>query len=242
MVKSKKLESRDRLILTLMADDMKKAKKQVELLSKEVKLFEVGLSTYTALGPDVIKMVHDHGGGVYLDLKYHDIPSTVGKAVGVATKIGVEMITLHGAGGTEMLRRAIEAAQDAAPSEKKRPKILAITVLTSMESLGDIGVQFEVRDQVVRLAKMAKQSGVDGVVLSPLEIKPVRVACGNKFQIIATGVRPAGSAALDQRRIASPAMAVAAGADYIVIGRPVIDAKKPLQVIQQILDEMDAVV
>ncbi len=239
----KKIEScdlREKIIVTLLADDIQTADKQVKLLSKEVKWFEVGLSTYTALGPDVVKLVHDYNANVYLDLKYHDIPSTVFRATEAATKLGVEMITVHGSGGTEMMRLAVEASKSASKG-KTKPKIYAVTVLTSMESLGDIGVQFEVRDQVVRLAKMAKQCGLDGVVSSPLEIKPVRTACGNKFDIIATGVRPAGSAALDQRRIASPAMAIALGASHIIVGRPVIEAKDPLKVIQQILDEIESV-
>lgn len=241
MKKAEKIDSRERIIVTLSADDIKTAEKNIKLLSSEVRWFEIGLPTYTSLGPDVIKLVHEYNSKVYLDLKYHDIPSTVARAVESAVNLCADMITIHATGGFEMMCRAVESAKNAAAKMKSSPKIYAVTVLTSMESLGDIGVQFEVREQVVRLAKLAKQCGLDGVISSPLEIKYVRSACGNKFDIIATGVRPAGSAALDQRRIASPAMAIAAGASHIVIGRPVTDAKDPLKVIRQIIEEIESV-
>ncbi|HPW45399.1 MAG TPA: orotidine-5'-phosphate decarboxylase [bacterium] len=231
--------NKDKLIVALLAESMKDAEKMVKLLRDDVKTFEVGAPTYTSLGPDVIKMIHDNGCKVYLDLKYHDIPSTVAKAVGAATKLGVSMLDVHAAGGHDMLVRTVEAAQFAAGSKSKMPLLFAVTVLTSMESLGDIGVQFEVREQVVRFAKMAKESGLHGVLASPLEIKPIRKACGEKFLVMTSGVRPIGSAAQDQRRISSPIMAIAAGANYIVIGRPVYQSKDPKAVVKQILKEIE---
>ena len=234
----KPVTDKDRLIVALLSESMKDAETMVKLLKEEVHTFEIGIPTYTALGPDVIKMVHGHGCRVFLDLKYHDIPSTVAKAVGVATKLGVAMLNVHAAGGHEMLVRSVESAQHAAGSKSKMPKLFAVTVLTSMESLGDIGIQFEVREQVVRLAKLSKDSGLHGVIASPLEIQPIRKACGDKFLIVTPGVRPLGSAALDQRRISSPIMAIAAGADYLVIGRPVVEAKDPRAVVRQILKEI----
>lgn len=230
--------TKDSLIVALLADTMKDAEKMVNLLRGDVHTFEIGLPTYTALGPDVIKMVHDHGCRVFLDLKYHDIPSTVGKAVENATKLGVAMLNVHASGGHDMLVRTVESAKHAAGTKSKMPLLFAVTVLTSMESLGDIGVQFEVRDQVVRLAKLSKESGLDGVVASPLEIAPIRKVCGDKFLIVTPGVRPIGAAAQDQRRIASPIMAISAGADYIVIGRPIAQAKDPRAVVRQILKEI----
>lgn len=230
--------SKDRLIVALLAETMKEAESMVKLLKKDVHTFEVGLPTYTALGPEVVKMIHHHGCKVYLDLKYHDIPSTVHKAVAAATKLGVDGLNVHASGGEEMLKRTVEAAREAAGSKTKMPTLFAVTVLTSMESLGDIGIQFEVREQVVRLAKLSKSCGLHGVVASPLEIAPIRKACGEKFLIMTTGVRPLGTAALDQRRIASPIMAIAAGADFLVIGRPVVQAKDPRAVVQQILKEI----
>lgn len=229
---------KDRLIVALLADAMKDAETMVKLLKEDVHMFEVGAPTYTALGPDVIKMIHAHGSRAFLDLKYHDIPSTVAKAVANATKLGVEMLTVHAAGGHEMLAMSVDAAQHAAGSRSKMPTLIAVTVLTSMESLADIGVQFEVREQVVRLAKLSKEYGLSGVLASPLEIAPIRKACGDKFIIVTPGVRQIGTAAQDQRRIASPTMAIAAGADYLVIGRPVVLAKDPRAVVKQILKEI----
>jgi len=230
--------NKDRVIVALLADEMKHAEKMVKLLKEDVHTFEVGAPTYTALGPDVIKMVHDNGCRVFLDMKYHDIPSTIYKAVSAATKLGVASLTVHASGGEDMLRKTVEAARDAAGSKSKMPTLLGVTVLTSMESLADIGVQFEVREQVVRLAKLSKECGLHGVLASPLEIAYIRKACGDKFVIVTTGVRPLGMAAQDQRRIASPVMAMAAGADFLVIGRPVVQAKDPRSVVQQILKEI----
>lgn len=230
--------NKDRLIVALLADTMKDAESMVRLLKEDVHTFEVGAPTYTALGPDVVKMIHGHGCRVFLDLKYHDIPSTVARAVAAATKLGVAMLNVHASGGHEMLVRTVEAAEEAAGSKSKMPTLIAVTVLTSMESLGDIGIQFEVREQVVRLAKLSKECGLHGVLASPLEIAPIRKACGEKFLIVTPGVRPIGAAAQDQRRIASPIMAIAAGADYLVIGRPVVQAKDPRAVVKQILKEI----
>jgi orotidine-5'-phosphate decarboxylase len=228
----------DRLIIALIQDDIKEAEKIVKLLKEDVTTFEIGAPTYTALGPDVIKMVHNHGCKVYLDLKYHDIPSTVAGAVRVATKLGVEMLDVHAAGGHDMLSRTVDAALEAAGSKAKMPKLLAVTVLTSMETLADIGVQFEVREQVVRLARMSKDCGLHGVVASPLEIALIRKACGDKFLIVTPGVRPLGVAAQDQRRFSSPVMAISAGADFLVIGRPVVQATDPRAVVHQIIKEI----
>lgn len=230
--------NKDRLIVALLADTMKDAEAMVKLLKNDVQTFEVGVPTYTALGPDVVRMIHHHGCKVFLDLKYHDIPSTVARAVGVATKMGVSMLNVHASGGHDMLSRTVDSALHVAGSRSKMPKLIAVTVLTSMESLGDIGIQFEVREQVVRLAKLSKECGLHGVLASPLEIAPIRKACGDKFLIVTPGVRPLGSAAEDQRRIASPIMAIAAGADFLVIGRPIVEAKDPRAVVQSILKEI----
>lgn len=237
---SKPRDNKERLIVALLAESMKDAESMVKLLKQDVHTFEVGAPTYTALGPDVVKMIHHHGCRVYLDLKYHDIPSTVHKAVAAATRLGVTMLNVHAAGGEEMLKRSIEAAHGAAGGKLKMPMLFGVTVLTSMETLADIGIQFEVREQVVRLARLTKECGLHGVVASPLEIAPIRKACGDKFIIVTTGVRPLGSAAQDQRRIASPIMAIAAGADYLVIGRPVVQAKDPRSVVRQILKEIES--
>ena len=237
-MKQKKAALKDRLIVALLAESMKDATKLVRLLKNDIGMFEVGMPTYTMLGPDVIKMIHHEGCKVFLDLKYHDIPSTVARAVAAATKLKVAMLNVHASGGSEMMRSSVDAALQAAGSRAAMPKLVAVTVLTSMDSMADIGIQFEVRDQVVRLARLSQQCGLHGVVASPLEIKPIRNACGEKFLIVTTGVRQIGSAAQDQRRIASPTMAIAAGADYLVIGRPITQAKHPEDVVKQILKEI----
>lgn len=229
----------DRLIVGLSGSTLKEVEKWVQLLIGDVNIFEVNMPFYTTFGPDVIKVIHDHGGKVFLDLKYHDIPSTVAKAVEEATKLGAEMMDVHAAGGGDMLQRSVDAALHVAGSKSKMPKIFAVTVLTSMDSLADIGIQYEVRDQVVRLAKLSQQCGLHGVIASPLEIKPIRNACGDKFIIVTTGVRPLGTLPNDQRRIASPTMTIAAGADYIVVGRPVQQAKDPKVVVKDILKEIE---
>ncbi len=235
---TKPISAKERLIVALIADEMSEAEKMVALLKSEVSIFEVGAPTYTALGPDVIKMIHDHGGKVYLDLKYHDIPSTVAKAISVATRLGVDMVNVHAAGGYDMLSRTVEAAQNAAGSRENMPDLLAVTVLSSMETLADIGIQFEVREQVVRLATLSKQCGFHGVVASPLEIAPIRKVCGDEFLIVATGIRPIGMDVQDQRRFSSPIMAIAAGGDYLVIGRPIVNADDPLSVVHNIIKEI----
>ncbi len=229
---------KDRLIVGLKGYTLKEIEKYIKLLRDDVSYFEVNMPNYVAFGPDVVKVIKSSGGKVFFDLKYHDIPSTVGQAVEQATKLGVEMINVHAAGGSEMLKRSVDAALQTAGSKAKMPRLIAVTVLTSMDSLADIGIQFEVRDQVVRLAKMAQQCGLHGVLASPLEIRPIRNACGDKFAIVTTGVRPFGSLPNDQRRIASPTMTIAAGADYLVIGRPVIQAKDPKSVVKAILKEI----
>lgn len=230
------LAPRERLIVAISGSSVKEAEKWVKLLSKEVDIFQVGLPLYTAVGPDVVKMINDHGAKVFLDLKYHDIPSTVARAVSAAARLGVHMINVHAVGGHKMLGEAIAAAHD--PAIKKPPIMLAVTVLTSMESLGDIGIQFEVREQVSRLAVMAKQERYDGVISSPLEIKQIRKLCGKQFLIVTSGIRPVGSNGYDQIRVSGPKQAIEAGADYLVMGRPITENKDPVAVVRSIIKEI----
>lgn len=233
----KNLKPKERLIVAISGTTMPEAEKLVKLLHEEVNTFQVGLPLYTALGPDVIKMINGYGSKVFLDLKYHDIPSTVARAVYIATKHGVHMINVHAVGGHKMLGEAFAASRDASGG-KNTPLMLAVTVLTSMESLGDIGIQYEVREQVVRLATMAKQEGYDGVLASPLEILPIRKACGKSLIIITPGIRTAGSMGYDQKRIAGPKHAIEAGADYLVMGRPITESKNPLNTVKEIIKEI----
>lgn len=233
----KKLEPRDRLIVAIDGATLKEAEKWVSLLHSEVRTFQVGLPLYTSVGPDVVRMIHEHGAKVFLDLKYHDIPSTVAKAVYAAAKLGVHMINVHAAGGHKMLGEALGAARDASAG-KEPPIMLAVTVLTSMESLGDIGVQYEVREQVVRLATLARQEGYHGAIASPLEIKLIRKACGKNFIIVTPGIRMAGALGYDQKRFSGPKQAIEAGADYLVMGRPITEQKNPLAIVRSIIQEI----
>lgn len=228
--------AKDKLIIALDGDSLEHAANLVDRLKSDVTNFKVGMQLFTACGPDSIKMVQDHGGKVFLDLKYHDIPSTVAKAVYIATKLKVAMINVHATGGRKMMAESLAAAQDAAEGEP--PLIIGVTVLTSMESLGDVGIQYEIREQVIRLARLAQEVGLHGVLASPLEIQPIRQACGKKFIIVTPGIRPAGTHLDDQARIASPKQAISAGADFIVVGRPVTEARDPVLAVKNILKEM----
>lgn len=231
------LAARKKLVVALDGDSLIRAQELVDLLKGTVHIFEIGMELFTACGPAAVKMVQERGGRVFLDLKFHDIPSTVGKALTAATKLGVAMINVHGSGGRRMMEEALSAVRHAGLG-KQAPLLIAVTVLTSMESLADIGVQFEVRNQVVRLAQMAKEVGLDGVLASPLEIQPIRQACGRRFVIVTTGIRLPGSEAYDQRRIGGPTQAIKAGADYLVVGRPITEAKDPLGAAQALLKAM----
>jgi len=229
-------KSKDKLIVALDGDSLDHAAKLVDLLKSDVINFKVGMQLFTACGPDSIKMVQDHGGKVFLDLKYHDIPSTVAKAVYIAAKLKVAMINVHATGGRKMMAEALAAAQDASGGHS--PLIIGVTVLTSMESLGDIGIQYEIREQVLRLAKLSQEVGLHGVLASPLEIQPIRQLCGKKFIIVTPGIRPTGTHLDDQARISSPKQAIQAGADFLVVGRPITEAKDPLGVVRSILKDM----
>lgn len=199
-----------------------------ELLSGKVGMFKVGKELFTSCGPEAVKAVQRHGGQVFLDLKYHDIPNTVAQAMVAAAGLGVQLTNLHALGGGEMMETAANAVRKEF-SDAERPRLLAVTILTSstVETLRQVGIEHSVPDMVVRLAKLAKQSGMDGVVASPLEIGLIREACGPDFLIVTPGVRPSFSAVDDQKRIMSPSDAVQAGADYLVIGRPIAKAADP---------------
>jgi len=187
-------------------------------------------------GPEVVRRIVGRGERVFLDLKFHDIPNTVAGAVASASQLGVSLLTVHGLGGKAML----EAAVGALPALGMR--LLAVTVLTSHDeaSLGEIGVGRPLADQVRDLARLARSAGVDGVVASPHEVALIREACGADFVIVTPGIRPAGARAGDQARAATPAAALSAGADYLVVGRPVTEADDPAAAAQAIVKEMEA--
>jgi orotidine-5'-phosphate decarboxylase len=193
---------------------------------------------FTRFGPGFVEQFVNRGFDVFLDLKFHDIPNTVAAACAAAADLGVWMVNVHASGG----RRMMEAARDRLESFPKRPLLTAVTILTSLgaEDIAETGFQGEPEENVRRLARLAQDSGVDGVVCSPLEAAQVRAQAGDEFLIVTPGVRPGSTAPDDQKRIMTPAAAVANGADYLVIGRPITAAADPLQSLRDIRKELAA--
>lgn len=236
-----KSEARNRLVFALDVDAFEEAERWVKLLHGKVGVFKVGKQLFTRCGPEVVRMIRAEGGEVFLDLKYHDIPNTVAKAGGEACRLGVRMFNVHALGGREMMERTVAEADAIAPrGSAGRPLLLAVTILTSSteETLRGVGIDRPVREMVPRLARLAQESGMDGVVASPQEVGLIREACGRDFVIVTPGVRPGFASLDDQKRVTTPAEAIAAGADYLVIGRPISAAADPVAAADLILEEM----
>ena len=237
------LTAKERLVLALDVDDFKKAEELVSKLSDCVGVFKVGSQLFTAEGTKVINMVNERGGKVFLDLKFHDIPNTVARAAGVATKLGVFIFNVHTSGGYEMMKTAVEASKkNSLALGIRKPLILGVTLLTSINQEileKEIGIKKRLGEQVVHLAKLAKAAGLDGVVASSWEIKEIREACGEDFVILTPGIRPAGKSSDDQKRIMTPREAIKLGADFLVIGRPIRNASNPVEAAKEILREME---
>ncbi len=225
---------RERLVVALDVPDAARAETLVDALAGSVGMFKVGSQLFTAAGPGFVRSLAERGLPVFLDLKFHDIPNTVSQAVAAAGALGVSLLTIHGLGGREML----EAAVAARPTGTR---LLAITVLTSHtpESLARIGIAAALPDEVKRLALLAREAGVDGVVASPHEVEAIRTTCGRDFLVVTPGIRPAGTRAGDQARAATPASALLAGADYLVVGRPITEAGDPQGAARAIVAEME---
>jgi orotidine-5'-phosphate decarboxylase len=215
----------DKLILALDVDSLHEAGRLVRLFRDKVSLYKVGLSLFTSAGPDVVRLIQDEGGRVFLDLKFHDIPNTVAQACEVAARLHVFMMNLHARGGAEMMKAAAAVVGD-------RSILLGVTVLTS-----DPATE-ETEREVVRLAAEAKGAGLGGVVCSAREARAVRESCGDGFVIVTPGIRPSGGLVGDQKRVVSPKEALAAGSDYLVIGRPVLESPNPVQALDSILADM----
>lgn len=228
--------ARDRLIVSLDLPNAAEAQRIVTVLGEFVSTYKVGKQLFTAAGPAVVRELVGSGRKVFLDLKFHDIPNTVAAAVRSASELGVTMLTVHASGGSKMLKAAVEAAASA----KRPPLVLAVTVLTSFDEadLKEIGVAAQPLEQVLRLAFLAHKAGCGGVIASAQEAKAIRQEMGAGFTIVTQGVRPAGSAKDDQSRVATPAEAIAAGADYIGVGRPITRAKDPAAAARAILEEI----
>lgn len=234
-------EARKKIIFALDVHGLDDIDRWADILAGKVGMFKVGKELFTSCGPAAVKAVQRHGGQVFLDLKYHDIPNTVASAMCEAARLGVQLANLHALGGAEMMETAVSAVHKEF-SDAERPRLLAVTILTSStgETLRQVGIELSIQDMVVRLARLAKASGMDGVVASPLEIGLIREACGPDFLIVTPGVRPPFAALDDQKRIMTPAEAVSSGADYLVIGRPIAKAANPVQAAEWIADEITA--
>lgn len=234
-------QARGKIIFALDVEGLEPAKHWVETLSGRVGMFKVGKQLFTACGPDILRLIRDRGIGVFLDLKYHDIPNTVAMATVEAARLGVQLVNLHALGGYEMMARTMESLHRECTG-RARPNVLAVTILTSStdDTLREVGIDRPVTEMVVRLARLARKAGIDGVVASPLEVSPIREACGPDFLVVTPGVRPATAAKDDQQRVMTPAEAVRAGADYLVIGRPIAAAPDPAAAADAIVAEIIA--
>jgi len=231
-------EARNKVIFALDVNGLAEIDRYAEMLAGNVGMFKVGKELFTSCGPEAVRAVQRHGGQVFLDLKYHDIPNTVARAMLEAARLGVQLANLHALGGAEMMETAAAAVRKEFGDD--RPRLLAVTILTSStaETLRGVGIDLPLEQMVVKLAKLAQEAGMDGVVASPLEIGPIRAACGPDFLIVTPGVRPSFAAIDDQKRVMTPAEAVSAGADYLVIGRPIAKAADPAAAAEMITDEI----
>jgi len=231
------LDQSKKVLIALDYDDQQTALNFVKQLSPDTCRLKVGKEMFTYFGPAFVKELIDLGFDVFLDLKFHDIPNTVAKAVTAAAKMGVWMVNVHASGGVEMMTKAKQALEQFGDDA---PLLIAVTVLTSMDAaeLSRLGVDKTPEEQVIYLAKLAKESGLDGVVCSAQEAKKLKAELGEDFKLVTPGIRPAGSDAGDQKRIMTPKQAIEDGSDYLVIGRPITQAADPVATLKEINDSL----
>jgi orotidine-5'-phosphate decarboxylase len=224
----------DKIIVALDVPTKKEALGLVEQLCKNIRFFKIGLQLFTAVGPKVVSEVLETGAKVFLDLKLYDIPNTVAHAVESAGNLGIQMLTIHLSGGDAMVRAAMAARPN-------NMSILGVTVLTSLDetAIRALGIHATVEEQVSRLAKMGVAAGIDGLVVSPHEIEVLRPQFGDDIKLVVPGIRPPWSETDDQKRVMTPRQALEAGADYLVIGRPIIAHKNPREAVAKILEEIE---
>jgi len=235
------MKDHNRLIVALDVNNQGRALELVDMLKDTAGMFKVGMELFYGSGSEVVERIKLKGCKVFLDLKLHDIPNTVARAARVLTGISPDIINVHASGGPEMMREAVLAVRE----EAQRlgitpPMVIAVTVLTSInrEIMNNLGTGGDVEQQVVRLASLARNCGLDGVVASPMEVTPIRKACGEDFVIITPGVRPEGADIGDQKRVMTPSGAVSAGATYVVVGRPITASVSPLEAASKILEQI----
>lgn len=232
-----------RLIVALDYPNVEEARVLIEHLQDIPCTLKVGMQLFYSAGPDFIRELKSKGYSVFLDLKMHDIPNTVKGGANSITRLGVDIFNVHASGGVQMMKAAVEGMESAliADTDLERPLLIAVTQLTSTSQQvmnQEMGIQGTVEDAVVHYARLAQQSGLGGVVCSPLEVTMIQQTCGASFATITPGVRPAGSDVGDQTRILTPGQAIAGGSDYLVVGRPITGAKDPREATQQIIEEM----
>lgn len=243
MLRDPLASARRRLVFALDVDSPEEARDLVSLLEGEVGTFKVGKQLFVRAGPEIVRWIVARGGDVFLDLKFHDIPRTVANAGIEAARLGVSIFNVHASGSTEMMQLTARDVRAVCRREGlRRPAILAVTVLTSLvrEDLRRVGVIGTMESQVVRLARLARDSGMDGVVASPQEVASIRAACGARFIILTPGVRPSESSLGDQKRVMTPGGAIRAGSDLLVVGRPIRDAADPRTAAREIVEEIAA--
>ncbi|MGD2278982.1 MAG: orotidine-5'-phosphate decarboxylase [Candidatus Omnitrophota bacterium] len=236
------MKARERLIVALDAHSYERSAELVDILSPEVDIFKVGIAPFTGYGSRILEKLEKEGKKVFLDLKVHDIPNTVENTAYIAAAKGVFMLNFHCLGGVPMLEAAVRGAKEGSKDTgKEAPILLGVTVLTSMgeEDLKAIGLGGSVGDKVLGLARLAAAAGLDGVVASAREAEAIKKTLGKDFVIVVPGIRPEWAARGDQKRTGTPGEAIAKGADYIVVGRPVIGADDPLEAAKKIIEEME---
>lgn len=234
----------NRLIVALDVHDYNDVKRLVEELGDSVSYYKVGMELFYSVGSSVVDLLKSQNKNIFLDLKLHDIPNTVAAGLCSLMNLGANILNIHAGGGYTMMKTAADRLK--AEAERKnieRPKLIAVTILTSInqDDWAGLGCKFAIKDQVVRLAELAKKAGLDGVVASPQEAAAIREACGKDFLIVTPGVRPAGAAINDQSRIATPAQAFKNGASHIVVGRPIIAAENPRKAALSIIEEIKSI-
>ena len=241
-MKGDQLTTKDKLIVALDVNTPAEALDLVKKLHGVAGMFKVGSTLFTSAGPQIVRDIIALDSKVFLDLKFHDIPHQVAGAARAAAELGVSLFTIHASGGSEMMHRAVDSVDEVAEKGGNRVKVLAISVLTSIDAtiLSQIGVSSSPTESVQRLVRLAKDSGVDGVVASPQEIQTIRSLVTNpEFLVVTPGIRPSTNASDDQKRVSTPGAAIAAGASYLVVGRPITGASDPIAAAQQIIAEME---
>jgi len=232
------MKRRTEIIVALDTASGGRALDLVRSLRGQISIFKVGLELYTATGPSIVREIKGLGAEVFLDLKFHDIPNTVARAAAEAARMGVAMLDVHLSGGAAMIRRAVDEVEATCTlNQIRRPALLGITVLTSLgdESLPPLGIHRTAQEQVLALAALGQEAGLDGVVASPRELQSLRSRLGSDFVLVTPGIRPEGAPVDDQVRTLTPREAVEAGADYLVIGRPITGADSPAAAARDIL-------